>query len=155
MTTKNDFSADEWALVYNTPTAAAGTVMAADQHVLDVVKETLAVAKAGDRAREKYKDNAIVLETIPRPRMKDEPIVAAPKSPYLGLDQDGCVAKIREACELVARKATPAEAAQYKEYILELCDVAANASGEGFMGTGPKVSEKEAAFLAKLKAALG
>jgi hypothetical protein len=156
MTRQTDFTPEEWALVQNAPTAAAGAVIQADMTFVSAVKEVLAVSRAGVAAREKYKHNELLLDVLPAgPRMKGDPVPVQAKSPFDGITQDQGIEKVREAVAVVQAKATPSEAAEYKALILELSELAANASGEGFLGTGKKVSDKEAAFLAKLKAALG
>lgn len=158
MTRKTDFTPEEWALVQNAPTAAAGAVIQADMTFVSAIKEVLAVSRAGVAARQKYRSNELIQDILPgEPPMKGAPKpVEAVKSPFdvAGITLDQVIEKTRDALALVQAKA-PAEAGEYKSLILELCDVAANASGEGFLGTGKKVSDKEAAFLAKLKAALG
>jgi hypothetical protein len=153
MATKADFSPEEWGLVYWAPKAAAGVIMEADLTFMSAAKETIAVMKAGHAARDKYPGNPLIQDLIPKARMKGEPEIPEPKSPFPNLKADDVIAKIREAVALVQQKA-PAQAADYKAFVLELANVAANASGEGFLGTGQKVSEKEKAILDKLTAAL-
>jgi len=153
MATKADFTPEEWGLIYWAPKAAAGTIMEADLTFISAAKETIAVMKAGNAAREKYPNNKVIQDLIPKARMKDEPVVAEPKSPFPGLNSDQVVAKVKEAVALMQAKA-PQEAAEYKAFCLELANVAANASGEGFLGTGKAVSAKEQAVLDKLAAAL-
>jgi hypothetical protein len=66
------------------------------------------------------------------------------------------VAKINEAMAVLNGKATAEEIAEYKAFIYACCDRVANAAGSGLFGSGdPKVSRKEAAALAQIKAALG
>jgi hypothetical protein len=66
------------------------------------------------------------------------------------------IAKINEAIAVLNGKATATEIAEYKEFLYACCDRVANAAGSGLFGSGdPKVSDKEAAALAQIKAALG
>ena len=66
------------------------------------------------------------------------------------------LARIREAANLVSRKATPEEAKAYKQMIMSVAEKAANASKEGgFLGFGGvRVSNAEQSFLNEVKAAL-
>ena len=62
-----------------------------------------------------------------------------------------------KADALVAAKATPAEAQAYKAMLVSVAEQAANASKEGgFLGFGGvRVSDKEQAFIAEVRAAAG
>jgi copper chaperone CopZ len=69
---------------------------------------------------------------------------------------DTAIAKLNEALAILKEKATAEEIEQYKEFVYACCDRVANAAGSGLFGSGnPKVSETEAAAMAKIKAALG
>jgi len=68
---------------------------------------------------------------------------------------DSAIELIREALAILTRKGSPEEIQEYKEFIYQCADRVANAAGEGLFGTGAKVSQKEAATLHSLKAALG
>ena len=64
--------------------------------------------------------------------------------------------KIREAGDLVSRKATPEEAQAYKQMLMAVAERTADAAKEGgflFFG-GERVSAGEQAFLTEVKGAL-
>jgi len=65
--------------------------------------------------------------------------------------------RVKSTAALVAAKATPAEAQAYKAMLVGVAEQAANASKEGgFLGFGGvRVSDKEQAFIAEVKAAAG
>ena len=65
MATKADFTPEEWGLIYWAPKAAAGTIMEADLTFMSAAKETIAVMKAGNAAREKYPNNKVIQDLIP------------------------------------------------------------------------------------------
>jgi hypothetical protein len=68
---------------------------------------------------------------------------------------DTAIAKITEALTLLNAKATADEVQEDKDFLYACCDRVANAAGSGLFGSGnPKVSDTEAAALAKIKAAL-
>ena len=65
--------------------------------------------------------------------------------------------RAKAAAELVASKASPAEAAAYRNLLVEVAQKAANASKEGgFLGIGGvRLSENEQAFIEEIKRAVG
>ena len=64
---------------------------------------------------------------------------------------------VKSAADLVARKASPAEADAYRKMLADVAEHAANASKEGgFLGFGGvRVSDKESAFISEVKRAAG
>ncbi|MFB2837950.1 hypothetical protein [Floridanema evergladense] len=64
------------------------------------------------------------------------------------------IAQINQAIAILQQKVTPEEIQAYKEFIYACAERVANAAGEGLLGTGEKVSQKEAATLNQLKTAL-
>jgi hypothetical protein len=66
------------------------------------------------------------------------------------------LARIKDAANLLSRKATPEEAKAYKQMVMSVAEKAANASKEGgFLGFGGvRVSNAEQSFLNEVKAAL-
>ena len=65
--------------------------------------------------------------------------------------------QVKSAVALVTAKASPAEADAYKQMLVGVAQQAADASKEGgFLGFGGvRVSSKEKAFIAEVKAAAG
>ena len=65
--------------------------------------------------------------------------------------------RVKSTAALVAAKATPAEAQAYKSMLVSVAERAASASKEGgFLGFGGvRVSDKEQAFIAEVRAAAG
>jgi hypothetical protein len=65
--------------------------------------------------------------------------------------------RIREAVTTLEQKATPEEAAEYRQFVLRVADVVAHAHKEGgVLGIGGKeVSEQEQAVLDDLASLLG
>ena len=162
MTTQSGFTPEEWTLLRSVPSFAAAGVSAADPSgIFGSIKE----ATAGMRGmvgllQQELKGGLLgaMFADKSMPGMPDlktlvgegnrEQQMANLKSAVLG--------RIREAADLVSRKATPEEALAYKHVIKSVSEKAANASKEGgFLGFGGvRVSSAEQSFLNEVKAAL-
>ncbi len=70
------------------------------------------------------------------------------------LTPDEYLGKIDEIARIVEKKTGQEECLEFKLFLYELATKVAKASGEGFLGLGKKVSEKESDFLARLKETL-
>ena len=69
--------------------------------------------------------------------------------------KDACLKSLREAVDLLDKKATREELEDYKKFVLILADRAANARKEGFMGLrGERVSDAEREAMGQIAAAL-
>ncbi|MCE1247945.1 MAG: hypothetical protein LWY06_14980 [Firmicutes bacterium] len=62
---------------------------------------------------------------------------------------------IKRAVEITKTKACKKDAGEYLYFIYDIADRVVNASGEGFLGTGEKVSPKEKEFLEEFRNLLG
>jgi hypothetical protein len=62
---------------------------------------------------------------------------------------------LRNIALLLDTKATREEAEAYKRFLYEVAEKVAEASGEGFLGTGEKTSDAEYEFLVRLSETLG
>jgi hypothetical protein len=65
------------------------------------------------------------------------------------------MAVIVRAIATVTQKASKKDAGEYLYFVHDIAERVAYASGEGFLGTGEKLSPKEKAFLDELRTALG
>ncbi|MGQ9888170.1 MAG: hypothetical protein ACUVSX_06710 [Aggregatilineales bacterium] len=98
-----------------------------------------------DTALERFNDNAAVLRVLAYMEQELPGDIGA-------IDWDDVLARLDRIDTLLA--GTP-DAPGYKQFIYELAETVASASGAGLFGSGPKISEREAAFLAELRARLG
>lgn len=96
-------------------------------------------------ALERFNNNAAVLRVLAYMEQELPGDIGA-------IDYDDVLARVDRIDTLLA--GTP-DAPGYKQFIYELAETVASASGAGLFGRGPKVSEREAAFLAELRARLG
>jgi hypothetical protein len=149
MTTKADFTDEEWKLVLQGPTSAGLLVIASDRG--GSVRESFSMAKAYAEARQEHGDSEL-LDTIVS--AKPEVDKARPSSPE-ELQERG-LQHLRDAVALLEQKATPDEVEEYKRFIVTLAERVAEARKEGFLGlSGERVSEAERAAISEIEIALG
>jgi hypothetical protein len=159
MTTKADFTEDEWATLVRSPLVAGAALTIADPGgPIEVLKETSAVLKFATGSSSEQRDDLV--GEIAR-EMRG--LVEQRKNPMADFKPRGAMAgkeivdEISRAGEIVAAKATAEEADAYRAWILECAQRAAEAAKEGgFMGfRAERVSEGEQDMLARLGSALG
>jgi hypothetical protein len=144
MTGKADFTQQEWDLVLEGPPSAGMIVVTAQRG--GTIRETLAIAKAYVEARQQHGESELL----------DEIVAAKPELDHTRyhsveeLKQHG-LQHLRDAVELLGRKATPSEVDGYRRFVLTLADKVANAHREG----GASVGEAERAAIAEISTSLG
>ena len=159
MTTRADYTDDEWAGLVRAPILAGGYIAVADmsffgmigemQGLVRAMAERPAPAEAADligsvledlRAREAAK------EKVELPETKSSTTQAGQLVHQLGLD-----------LEVLDKKSTPEETRAFKAWLIDIARAVAEASKEGgFLGIGAvRVSDKEQRALATLKQELG
>jgi hypothetical protein len=143
MTGKTDFSEGEWELVLEGP-PTAGVIVATAQRG-GIFREPLAMAKAYTEARKEHGESELV----------DEIVSAKPEvdhTRYRSVDElkEHGLARLRDAVELIRRKARTEELEDYKRFVLDLAKRVAEAHKEG----GEPVSDAERDALAEIGAAL-
>jgi hypothetical protein len=149
MTRKSAFNAEEWELVAEAPALAALRVIAADRG--GTVRESLSLARAYAEARRRG-GSEFLGELVSAPPQLDPARLRNPDE----LGHQGAQ-RLRDAVELVERKATPEEAEDYRRFVHDVAETVAHAHREGgFLGIGGKeVSEEEQAVLDEIEATLG
>jgi hypothetical protein len=159
MTTKADFTEDEWTTLVRSPIVAGMAITFADPGgPIEVVKETSAVLKfvtgssseePGDLVDEVARDVRALAEQRKNPVRDFKPRGAMAGKEILD--------ELTRANEIVSAKATPEEADAFRAWIMECAQRAAEAAKEGgFMGFhAERVSQGEKEMLAQLRAVLG
>jgi hypothetical protein len=159
MTTKADFSEEEWASLVRAPTLAGMAITLADPGgPIEVVKETSAVLKFAVGSSSEQRDD-LVGELARSLRELAE----QRKNPVGDFKPRGATAgtqildELSRASEIVSAKASSEEADAFRAWIMECAQRAADAAKEGgFMGfRAERVSEGEKEMLAQLASALG
>jgi hypothetical protein len=155
MTTKADFTEEEWVRLKRAPFIAGMAISLADPGgPIEAFKETAAILKTVLGAAEGGGGGELVqaLATEIRQDGKER------RNPLEGFRPKGTMAgaeildELREVNRIVSEKATPADAAAYREWLLTAARGAAEAAKEGgFLGFRAEVvSEGEQRMLDKL-----
>ena len=158
MTTKADFTEEEWATLVRAPMVAGAAISLADPGgPIEVLKETSAVVKVvtgsagedhGDLVGEVAREVRALAEQRQNPLGDFKPRGALAGKEILD--------ELGRANEIVSAKATPEEAESFRAFILECAQRAAEAAKEGgFMGFRAElVSQGEKNMLEQLQSVL-
>ena len=157
MSTKNDYSAEEWKAITGAPVAAGLYITLADASgPVGIAKEAMAVGKplpnqpALTRRRSSRRSLRAVRTAGGRPELPD-----VPKTDRAQMNL-ALISTLQNAISAVAAK-SPAEAEAYKAWLVSVATKVAHASKEGgFLGIGgTEVSTEEQEALKQLASALG
>lgn len=163
MAKQDSFTAEEWTQLRLAGSLVAGGVSAADPSgIFSSIKE----AAAGGGAMVAAMKSGAGLELFSA-LAADRSMPAMPETKALlgegSREQQmqnlkaAVLARAKQATDLVARKASPAEADAYRRMLVDVAQKAAEASKEGgFLGFGGvRVSAKEQSFIDEVKKAVG
>jgi len=144
LTTKADFTAEEWDLVLEGPTGAGLVVSAAERG--GTFREAMSMAKAYSEARKQHGDSELLDEIV-----SAKPEVDRTRHGSFSELKDYSLERLRQAIALVAQKATPEELADYRGFVVAVAERTAGAKKEG----DDPVSEAERAAIAAIAEAVG
>jgi len=155
VTSKADFSEEEWTRLKRAPFVAGMAISLADPGgPIELVKETAATLKTVRDAAESGGRgeliDALAQEVVAGARQRKNPLHDfRPRGALAGQE---IVEELAEVNRIVSAKATPEEAAAYRDWLQAAALEAANAAKEGgFMGFhAERVSEGEQRMLDKL-----
>lgn len=144
MTAKADFSEQEWRTALEGPPSAGMVVLTAAHG--GTFKETFAIGKAYAEARQRHGESELL----------DEIVSAKPEidhTRYHSLEElrEHGLQHLRDAVEVLGRKATAAELDDYRRFVLALTEEVAEAHREH----GVTVSDQEQAALETISTSLG
>jgi hypothetical protein len=149
MTTKADYTEDEWKTVLEAP-PAAGLLVAAAQRG-GTFRESFSIAKAYTEARKQHGESALLDEiTSTKPPMDHTRHHSVEEL------REASLKHLTDAVAVLQTKADADEVDQYKHFIVSLSERVAAAHREGFLGlTGERVSEAETEAIGQIKSTLG
>ncbi len=144
MTGKADFTPQEWETVLEGPPSAGMIVVTAQRG--GTFRETIAMAKAYADARQHHGASELIDEIVAaKPEIDHTRFHSADELKQHGLQH------LRDAVELLERKATPDEVEDYRRFVLTVADKVAGAHREG----GAAVSDAERAAIDEISSTLG
>jgi len=140
MTTKSEFSEQEWDQVLEGPTSAGMLVATAQRG--GTFRESFSMAKAYSEARQRHGESELLDEIVSaRPKTDtnfgDSPVEA----------RDRWLQNLREGSAMVEQKASPEELESYKRFIVGLAQRVAEAAKD--------VSDSERQAIDEIAATLG
>jgi hypothetical protein len=159
MSTKTDFSVEEWTLLLQAITNVATYVITADMSVMGALKEMKAMGKAVEQqsapptAQELV--NALVSDLKEKSENKESVATTEVKE-----DEEvrgGMLHGLQDAVQVLDAKCSPEEASGFKLWLLDIAEAVAEADKEGshFGIGGVQVTDKEKAALSELRSTLG
>jgi len=144
MTTKADFSPEEWKSVLEGPPSAGMIVIMASRG--GMFRETIAMSKAYVEAREEHGESELLDEIVAAKPVADH-------ARYHSFEElrDSGLQHLRDAMALLSSKATAEEADGYRRFVITLANKVAAAHRE----QGQGVSPAESAAIDQIAEALG
>jgi hypothetical protein len=143
MTSRADFTADEWQLVLEAPPSAGMIVVTAQRG--GSLRETIAMAKAYAEARQQHGKSELLDDIVAAKPERDHTHYRS----FEELKQSG-LQHLRDSVTLLQNKATSQEVDEYRRFIVTLCQRVAAAHREH----GQEVSEAEQGALRDITEAL-
>ena len=144
MSGKADFTPEEWQVVLEGPPSAGMIVVTAQRG--GTLRETIAIAKSYLEARKQHGESQLLDEIVSaKPEMDHTRYHSAEELKDRGLRH------LRDAVELLERKATPEELDDYRRFVLSLADKVATAHRED----GESISSAERVAIEEIAASLG
>jgi hypothetical protein len=159
MTTKADFTDEEWARLERSPIVAGMAISLADPGgPVEAVKESMAAIKTVMEAAQAGGGElveSVAKSVAEKMRQRHSPL--GDFKPRGALAGEEILEDLRAVNELISQKATPEEAAGFREWLLTAAKRTADAAKEGgFLGfKAERVSEGEQRMLDKLGEVLG
>ena len=163
MTSKADFTQEQWQLILDVPVMVGMGVMIAGKSGLGTMKESFALTKEMIDAVKDHADNELI-QSVVNARLKDKEKSSAEvltNNPYTGQGREGlvdaAVEKCEQVCTVLAENCTDQEAREFKQWAMRIGEKVAMAASEGgFLGFGgEQVSAEEKQALARISQALG
>lgn len=157
MASKSDFSAEEWGLLARAPFMTGLMVsLSSPSGITGVLSESLVVTRAVLEAANTQTTNPLlkaIVDDIKDTRGK----VANTQGLSTQNAKEVAHDTLQQAAALISQKATPEEAAAYKNWLKDIAKQSAEAASEGglFGIGGVQVSEAEKAALSEIDSLLG
>ncbi len=158
MTTKTDFTAEEWEQLLEAPMSIAMYIAVASPSIFGSIKEAVSVAK---NIAKKTKEGTTELLSFLLAEFQDKEAAKQAQPEFESKDPASIKQEVLDelgaVVTLLDEKASAEEASEIKSWLYQVGVDAANASKEGgFLGIGAvRVSDEEKAALEELAGVLG
>jgi len=143
MTSKADFTPEEWELIVEGPTGAGTVVMTAERG--GMFRETFSMAKAYGEARQQHGDSELLDELV-----SSKPKMDRTRAGSTEELKEHRLGELRDAIALLREKATPEEVEDYRRFVLGLAERVAAAHKEG----GEAISDAERSAIDEVAATM-
>ncbi|HEY8447761.1 MAG TPA: hypothetical protein VIL01_11715 [Thermomicrobiales bacterium] len=160
MTSRDDFTPVEWALLTELPVRiVAASVQAEPTGEISTIKELVTGLTSLSEGAAVSRDNALlqaVFDAYKQDGLGEQQALELSEQGIARLIPD-TIERCRQVSEILAAKAEPDEAEEFKRWLYSTAErIASAASTGGFLGIGgQRISDAEADFLAQLAEALG
>jgi len=158
VTSKNDFTDEEWIRVVRAPFVAGLAIALADPGgPIEAAKESMATIKSATNPPSREQLLAeVALELQALTQQRHNPLKGYKPTHGTSAPGEQVVEELRGVQGIVAAHATPEEAAAFATWLIATAQAAADAAKDGgFMGFGAKqVSDGEQAMLDRLRETL-
>ena len=163
MTTRNDYTDSEWELLTDMPRLAAFGAMAVEEGgpVASTRELWSSMMELAQAARTRDASNSLIQEVMRGFSQRDDEISIMGWKPDSGEPLgNALVAQALETAsrvrEVLARQATPEEAAEYTEWVLDIARAGCGAVRSGLFGlVGAQMTAAEEQYVNDLATALG
>jgi hypothetical protein len=157
MSTRADYTEDEWILLRGTAWTAAYAIVLADRRnsPQDTWLEVQTMIRGFDEGPQLYPQNTLIAD-LAVPDYSMLPANGPVENPTAATMRAEALDECRRVATLLAQKSTPQEATECKRWLLRMAELTARAVTErGWLGRNEDpVSGREHALLAELAAAL-
>src|SRR5436305_5357691 len=144
MTTKQAFTSTEWEQILMGPPSAGTMVVVAQRG--GMLRETLSIGKSYAEARQGHGQSELLDEIVAAKPEIDHTRYHSPEEL-----REHALQHLRDAVEVLERKATPEEVDDYRRFVLGLAEKVAEAHKED----GTSVSGPEQAAIDEIRTSLG
>lgn len=151
MTTKDDYTEKEWQFLVFAPSFSANGMATTDGRVDS--EETLTVTDALLKAKNTYAQNELILAVIDElPKILAE--MNIPGELRYVKTRDEALWAFGKIARIVDEKATVEEAKEYKQFLVDIIESVARASGKKLIFFGDEIGKEESNYLSDVSTAL-
>ncbi len=158
MTTKENYTTEEWNILIMAPPNAATYIITADMSVMGAMREMKALSKALKHPTPPEGAQELVTSLITdiQAKTKNKESLEAPTSEEGQDPREPARQGLQQAAALLDEKCTSEEASGFKQWLIDIAQAVAEADKEGshFGIGGVRVTEKEEVALAEIKTIL-